>query len=94
MLVSFPNYFLPYIILAGWSESATSLMATPSLMPTIYDFWIRTQSAAVASWHVTDLANHPSKFDPKSFRFFRLFLITFFLFAARPLALFITPVFF
>ncbi len=47
--------FFLYIFWAGYSVSAT-----PSLMSPIYDFWgIRTQSAAVASWRATDLANHP-----------------------------------
>ncbi len=48
--------FFYFYFLTGYRVSAT-----PSLMSTIYDFWGmsgRTQSAAVASWRVTDLATH------------------------------------
>ncbi len=46
-----------YILLAGLSVLATSLLMSP-IFVVLRDVWIRTQSAAVASRRVTNLTTH------------------------------------
>jgi len=51
-------FFILYIFLAGYSVSAAPLLMSP-IYDFLRDFWIQTQSAAVASWCANDLATHP-----------------------------------
>ncbi len=60
----------PRLYLSLWSSRVSTSMRIRIQLLTPYvahlwflrDVWIRTQSAAVASWRATDLATHPSLF--------------------------------
>ncbi len=49
-----------YIFFGGGLECVGHSFAYVAHLWFLRDVWIRTQSTAVASWHATDLATHPS----------------------------------
>jgi hypothetical protein len=56
-----PNVFVFFVYFFGGLECVGHSFAYVAHLWFLRDIWIRTQSAAVASWRATDLATHPSK---------------------------------
>ncbi len=58
LLNNFKMFFFVYFF--GGLECVGHSFAYVAHLWFLRDVWIRTQSAAVASWRATDLATHPS----------------------------------